>query len=133
MRTQVLKINVNNIRHEIEKDYFRYKDLFYRCLIVNLCVYNTFNHVILTSTIIEDSHYNQYLLYLAQKQATVNELVAEIDPVHAVSTFLDTQVYLEEFINMRHDANMVNLYSLTIDDTYNIVITNKQLKKNHAQ
>lgn len=133
MRTQVLKINVNNIRHEIEKDYFRYKDLFYRCLIVNLCIYNSMNNMILASTIIEDSHYNQYLLFLGQKQATLQEMIAEIDPVHAVSTFLDTQVYLEEFINLKHEHNLVNLYSLTIDDAYNIVITNKQLKRNHAQ
>lgn len=133
MKTQVLRINVNNMRQEIEKDYFRYKDVFYKCLIVNLCIYNSFNNFVLSSTIIDDSHYNQYLLYLANKQASLSELIAEIDPIHAVNTFLDTQVYLEEFVNMKHDANLINLYSLSIDDTYHIVITNKQLKRHHAQ
>ena len=132
MRTQVLKINVNNIRHEIERNYFHYKDLFYRCLIVNLCVYDTMSHKVLSSTIIEDSHYNQYLLYLAQRQASLQELINEIGPVHAVTTFLDTQLYVEEFLNMKHDDSMTNLYSLTIDDAYNIVITNKQLKRHYA-
>lgn len=132
MRTQVLKFNVNNIRQQIEQDYFRYKDLFYRCLIVNLCIYNTFNNQILASTIIEDSHYNQYLMYLAQKQASIPELISEIDPVHAASTFLDAQIYLEDFIDIKHDNALTNLYSLTIDDSFNVVVTNKQLKRHHA-
>lgn len=132
MRTQVLKINVVNMKHEIERDYFRYKELFYRCLIVNLCIYNTFTHNVLQSTIIEDGHYNQFLLYLGQKVCPVQELIAEIDPVHAATTFLDTNLYLEEFINVKHDDSMMNLYSLTIDDTYHIVITNKQIKRPHA-
>lgn len=133
MKTQVLKINVNNLKNEIEKDYFKYKDIFYRCLIVNLCIYNSFNNMVLHSTIVEDAQYNQFLLYLAQKQCSPQELIAEIDPVHAVTIFLDSNIYLEEFINTRHDNNMMNLYSLTIDDMYNIVITNKQIRRSHAQ
>lgn len=132
MRTQVLKINVVNLKHEIERDYFRFKELFYRCLVVNLCVYNTFHQNVLQSTIIEDGHYNQFLLFLTQKACSIPEMIAEIDPVHAASTFLDTNLYLEEFINMKHDPSLMNLYSLTIDDTYHIVITNKQIKRPHA-
>lgn len=132
MRTHVLKINMSNIGHQIEKNYFHYRDLFYRCLVVNLCVYDAMSHKVLSSTIIEDSHYNQYLLHLAQRQASLQELISEIDPTHAVTTFLDTQLYMEEFLNAKHDDTLSNLYSLTIDDMYNIVITNKQLKRHHA-
>jgi hypothetical protein len=133
MRSLTLKININHLRGDIDRDYFKFKDSFYKCLIVNLCIYNTFHGNILASSIIEDSHYNQYLLYLANRQSTMEELIAEIDPVHATTIFLDSNIYLEEFINTKHDANVMNLYSLTIDDTYNIVITNKQLKRHHAQ
>lgn len=133
MRTHVLKINVSNLKRDIENDYFRYKELFYRCLIVGLCVHNSFSRNVLHTTIIEDSHYNQFLMYLAQKVCSVQEMIAEIDPVHAATTFIDMNLYLDEFLHMKHDNELLNLYSLTIDDTYNIVITNKQIKRPHAQ
>lgn len=133
MRTYVQRINISNLKRQIDEDYFRYKELFHRCLVVSLCIYNSFNRNVLHSTIIEDSHYNQFLMYLAQKTCTVPEMIAEIDAVHAATTFLDMNIYLEEFINHRHDNNVLNLYSLTIDDTYHIVITNKQIKRSHAQ
>lgn len=129
MKTYQLKINVNNIKQEIEQNYFKYKDIFYKSLIVNLCIYNTFNKNILSNTIIDDSHYNQYLLYLANKQATVEELISEINHEFATNIFLDTNLYIEEFINMKHSDRYFNLYQLTIDDSYNIVITNKLIKK----
>jgi len=133
MRTFTLKINVNNIHKEIEKDFFKYKDVFYKALIANLCVYNTFNGLVLGSTIIEDSHYNQFLLFLMNKNATVKEVIDEIGSKNDVLLFLDTNMYVEEFISTKHDPNVINLYSLTIDDTYHIVINNKQIKRQHAQ
>ena len=134
MRTYVLKINVNNIHSEIQRDYFKYRDIFYKCLIVNLCICSKLTIENLhQSSIIEDSHYNQYLIYLINSNMTLEDLIKEIDPVYNVSIFTDTHIYLEEFINMKHNQSLLNVYSLTIDDAYNIVITNKQLRRHYAQ
>lgn len=130
MRTFTLKINMNNLKKDIEKDYFKYRDIFYRCLIVNLCIYSKLNpNLVLTTTIIEDSHYNQYLLNLINLNYSLEDMVKEIDPLYNVNVFIDTHVYLEEFITLKHNPNVMNIYSLTIDDTYNIVINNKQIRR----
>ncbi len=129
MRTFQLKINFNHIGGEIEKDYFKYRDLFYRCLVVNIHFYHLFHGSILGNTIMEDSHYNQYMLHLTSKGGDIQSMIKDIDITHNHSLFLDTQIYIEEFIKLKHDPNKINLYQLTIDDTYNIVITNKHLKR----
>lgn len=132
MRTYQLKINVNNLRAEIKKDYFKYRDIFYRCLIGNLSVYHQLYGQVLQNTIIEDSHYNQYLLYLVNRNMSLKEILAEIDTPYNLSIFMDTNVYFEEFIRMKHDSTKLNVYHLSIDDTYNIITTNKHLE-NHAK
>lgn len=130
MRTLTLKINVNNLREQIQRDYFKYRDLFYRCLVVNLCSTGRMTpQDLLSSTIIEDSHYNQHLLYLANSNLALQDMIKDLDPSENANLFIDTNIYFFEFFNSRHDPHRVNVYSLTIDDAYNIVITNKQLKR----
>lgn len=129
MHAYQLKINVNNLRKEIEKDYFKYRDIFFRCLIGNLCVYNQLYGNVVYNSIIEDSHYNQYLLYLVNRSASLEDILKEIDSPYNVSIFLDTNVYFEEFIRMKHNPKKLNNYQLTIDDMCNIVVTNMQLNR----
>lgn len=129
MRVAFLKINVNDVFNEIEEDYFKYKDIFYKCLIVNLIIYNSTKSFILNNVIIEDFFYNEYLKNLVARNLNLEQLIAEIDPIFAMSIFLDSNLYIEEFISSKHNDKAKNLYSLTIDEGYNIVITNKQLKK----
>lgn len=129
MRIVLLKINVNDVFKEIEEEYFKYRDTFYKCLIVNLIVFNSTKSLILHNVIIEDNYYNEYLKSLVARNLNLEQLIAEIDPIFAMSIFLDSNLYIEEFIQSKHDNNAKNLYSLTIDDGYNIVITNKQLRK----
>jgi hypothetical protein len=97
-------------------------------MIGNLCIYNQLYGTVLTTSLIEDSHYNQYLMYLANRQVTLEGIVAEIDSPYNLSVFLDTSIYFEEFIKYKHDPTKLNLYNLSIDDNYNIVVTNRQLK-----
>jgi len=133
MKTFTLRINVNNLRDEIEKDFFKFKDIFYKALIANLYAYDMFNSRILPNTIIEDSYYNQYLLFIISKNTTLREVINEIGFPYNTSIFLDMNLYIEEFINIKHNKNTLNLYSLTIDDTYHIVINNKQLKRRKGE
>lgn len=129
MRTFVLKINVNNLRREIDNNYFKFRDIFYKCLIVNLCIYHNLRTPILLNSVIEDSNYNQYLILMSAKQQFhLKEAVLEIDPAHNVNILLDMNLYLEEFINIKHTYTCLNVYSLTIDDDYQVVITLKHIK-----
>ena len=96
MRTFQLKINFNHIGGEIEKDYFKYRDLFYRCLVVNIHFYHLFHGSILGNTIMEDSHYNQYMLHLTSKGSDIQSMIKDIDITHNHSLFLDPQIYIEE-------------------------------------
>jgi hypothetical protein len=78
MRTETLKVNVNNIKREINSQYFKYRDMFYRMLVANICVYNYMNYNVLQNTIFEDSSYNQYFLYVANKRLSLEEILSEL-------------------------------------------------------
>lgn len=128
MRTHQLKINFNNLKHDIERDYFKFRDIFYRCLVANLAIFHITKQPLLHNTVLEDAHHNQLLHYLINKQASCEEIIAQISDLNYIQSFLDTNVYIEEFILLRHVGNVINLYDMSIDDSYNVVITNKQLK-----
>lgn len=129
MRTQVLKVNVNNLKKEINNNYFKYKDIFYKCLVVNLCLYSMTKRDITENVIIEDSVYQQYLSYLINKKCNLPELLQEIALESHISIFLDLSIYIDEFIDMKYNPLKFNLFSLTIDDNGYINVSNKTLKK----
>lgn len=129
MRTHVLKVNVNNLKREINNNYFKYKDIFYKCLVVNLCLYNITKGNILNNVIIEDSTYQQYLSYLINKKCMLPDLLEEIALEAQVHIFLDLTIYIDEFIDMKYNPNKFNLFSLSIDDNGYINIFNKTLRK----
>lgn len=129
MKTYELKINASNLKKEIEKDYFKYKDIYYKCLIGNLCLYNTLYGEVLSNTIIGESHYNQYLLNLINRPITLESILTEIDSPHNITIFLDTNIYIQEFITMKHQKNKLNVYSLDIDDLHRVTVLNKTLNR----
>lgn len=129
MRTHVLKVNVNNLKREINNNYFKYKDIFYKCLVVNLCLYNMTKYDILENVIIEDSTYQQYLSYLINKRCTLPELLQEIALETHTHIFLDLTIYIDEFIDMKYNSDKFNLFSLTIDDNGYINVFNKTIRK----
>lgn len=129
MRTQVLKVNVNNLKKEINNNYFKYKDIFYKCLVVNLCLYSMTKRDITENVIIDDSVYQQYLSYLINKKCNLPELLQEIALESHISIFLDLSIYIDEFIDMKYNPLKFNLFSLTIDDNGYINVSNKTLKK----
>jgi len=129
VRTHVLKVNVNNLKREINNNYFKYKDIFYKCLVVNLCLYNMTKGDILENVIVEDSIYQQYLSYLINKKCALPELLQEIALDTHTYIFLDLNIYIDEFIDMKYDAKKFNLFSLTIDDNGYINVFNKTIRK----
>lgn len=127
MKTESLRVNVINLKREIQKDYFKYKDIFYKCLIGNLCIYNQTHGLVLHNTIIDDGHYNQYLAYNINKQSTIEDILKDMDTPFNMYIFLDLQVYFEDFIRVKHNKAKLNIYHLTVDDGYNLVISNKTI------
>ena len=132
MKTHLLRINANNLRKEIHHDFFKYRDIFYKCLVANLAVYNQMYANVLSTTILEDAAYNQYLLSLVNRQASLEEILKDIDSPYIMSIFLDTQVNFEDFIRSYHSGKKLNVYQLTIDDQCHIYVTNKHLRIHHA-
>lgn len=129
MRTYHLKVNVNNIKRDINNHYFKYRDMFYRMLITNICIYNYMNYGLLQNTIIEESSYNQYFLHLANKQLSLDEILNELNIASELPLYMDISLYIEEFLQQKHSNTHINLYSLTISDDGYLVIENKQLSR----
>lgn len=132
MRTDSLKVNVNNIKREMNSQYFKYRDMFYRMLVANICIYNYMNYDALRNTIFEDSSYNQFFLYIANKRLSLEEILTELNIIQELPLYMDVSLYIEEFIQQKHSNNYVNVYSLTISDEGYLVIYNKRLDRINA-
>lgn len=129
MLTHSLKINLNNIKKDINKHYFKYRDIFYRILLTNICVYNTVNNNMLQNTIIEDSNYNQYFLYLISKQLSLKELLSELNIENELALYIDLSLYIDEFLQLKHSNDYINVYSIYITDDGYLIVYNKKLDK----
>lgn len=129
VKTHVLRINCNNLKKEVISDYFKYRDIFYRCLIVNICLFITTNRSLCNTIVIEDSYYNKYLEDLYKKQLNTSQMLEAADLSKHVDIFLDLNVYLEEFVRNKHDSSKLNIFNLTIDDNGYVAISNKKVIK----
>ena len=132
MRTDSLKVNVNNIKREMNSQYFKYRDMFYRMLVANICIYNYMNYDALRNTIFEDSSYNQFFLYIANKRLSLEEILSELNIIHELPLYMDVSLYIEEFIQQKHSNKHINVYSLTISDEGHLVVSNKKLDQVNA-
>ena len=130
MRTVTLKINYANLKEGIENDYFYYLDLFYKSFLVSLVIYSDNIKPIFYNTIIENEKYNYFLREVLEAQQRGEDIIELINPEHNITVLSDMSVYTVDFFTGKHNEKKANIYNLTIDDHYNVVITNKQVGKN---
>ena len=130
MRTVTLKINYANLKEGIENDYFYYLDLFYKSFLVSLVIYSNNIKPIFYNTIIESEKYNYFLREVLEAQQRGEDIIELINPEHNITVLSDMSVYTVDFFTGKHNEKKANIYNLTIDDHYNVVITNKQVGKN---
>lgn len=129
MKTHTLKININNFKKDITNHYFKYRDMYYRMLVTNICIYNYVNNQLLQNTVIEESSYNQYFLHLVNRQLNLTGLLSELNIENELPIYMDISIYIEEFLQIKHSNNHINLYSLTITDDGFLIIENKHLNR----
>jgi len=130
VRTVTLKINYANLKEGIENDYFHYLDLFYKSFLVSLVIYSNNIKPIFYNTIIENEKYNYFLREVLEAQQRGEDIIELINPKHNITVLSDMSVYTVDFFTGKHNEKKANIYNLTIDDHYNVVITNKQVGKN---
>ena len=130
MRTVTLKINYANLKEGIENDYFYYLDLFYKSFLVSLVIYSNNIKPIFYNTIIENEKYNYFLREVLEAQQRGEDIIELINPEHNITVLSDMSVYTVDFFTGKPNEKKANIYNLTIDDHYNVVITNKQVGKN---
>lgn len=128
MRTYVLRINFNNIRQEIEDNYFLYKDIFYKCFIVSVYLYYLNDRNIYKNIFIDNTHYWQYFTNSIDINKPVELMLYELGIDKYVDIFLSMNIYVDKFIDRKHKSGVLNIYSLDISDTYYLEIKNKQIK-----
>lgn len=130
MRSKSLKVNFNHIREHLKVDYFRYLDVFHKSFLATLIHFTTEDTPLVATTVMENSTYSQLLSEMHsahQRGSNILELFTDQDKF----ILIDIQVYLQEFLMSAHNFKEYNIYHLTIDPKYNLVITNKQLGR-HA-
>lgn len=122
-----LKINVAELSSDISNNYFKYRDIYYRCLVNCLYIYSIYRDNILPTSVIEEDKYNSYLTTLKSSIPTVEQLITQMNSTVEAYILTDIQVYLDDFIRMKHIKNKVNVYNLTIEDN-SVVVTIKNIK-----
>lgn len=132
MLASTIKINQRHIKDELNENYFYWLDVFHRCLAVSLVLHSNTKENILDSTILENAYYNQLLVDINKRFQNGSNIIEDINSKTALATFLDIQVYLEEFLETKHNKTGSNIYNLTIDHEHNVVITNKKLGKRYV-
>lgn len=131
MRMHTLKINQRHLKNELEEGFFYYLDVYHRCLAVSIIYHGIDDGDIVPSTIMENSHYNSLLRDMKERFRQGYNILEEIHSKYSLDIYMDTQIYLEEFLKAKHNKGMANVYSLTLDNKFNLVITNKQLGRRY--
>lgn len=124
MRTFNLKYSLGLLRPVIDSDYFMVVGALYKALVYNLAVYSLTVKPIVDTTIIDQPSYQPWFITMAT--TPMIPVIPRLLIPEAV--ILDMELYLSAFITDRHNRAMLNIYGLSIDDVYNIHITNKQIR-----
>lgn len=126
MRSKTLKINYNHMKNELLQDYFKYLDIFHKSFLVTLVYLTTPDTPLTLTSKLENAHYS-YLLTDMFNNHCKGENLLEIFTDKEKYLLVDLQVYLQEFLVKTHNFKAYNIYNLTIDHEYNLVITSKQM------
>lgn len=126
MNAYQVRINMNHMRHEVRQDFIGTKDVLTRCVIADLAIVH-YTMRPLDSIIMEDYGYNQ-LLRTALYQPSLEhsfELLGVIGQINSVA--LDIYAFIEEFIVKYHKPNKSCYVLVTIDSSYHLIITIKDI------
>lgn len=132
MRTYTLKINVNHLKKDIEKDYFKYRQMFFKALVVSVCINSVLYKDLVPFTVIEDEVYNQYFLQLASRAITEIDLLTELNTKEQLAIYFDILPYVEEFFNKHIDTQSyiaLNVLNIRINDDGWIEISSKRIRR----
>ncbi len=121
----------------IVSDYFNYKDLFWRAMLACLCLMEGDDYEPRKTAMIDDIYYTNVfsdMLSIINRGGTRNEVIAKAAEGVSLSlvpyfnyVLADLSIYLVDTVKRYHVTNTVNIYSLSIDDKYNVVIAIRQL------
>lgn len=124
MRTFTLKYSIGLLKPAIDDDYFLAIDTMYKAMAFNLAVYSLTVKFIADTTIIDQPIIQQWFQGLGVDAGIPTIPRLSVPP----SVILDMGLYLTEFVTARHNSGMLNIYGLSVDDAYNLQITNKQTR-----
>lgn len=127
MRLKTLRINYNHLKDEITKDYFLYLDAFHKAFLVSLIYANTELTPTVPTSILENHYYNHMLSELHHAHLRGENLLGAIHDTMGPHLFSDMDVYLGEFLTKHHEYKTANIYTLTVDNKFNVEITRKVL------
>ncbi len=125
MHEHILSINIAHLQEGINRNFFEFRDVFYRCLIAALWSHNNPNAHTGTQIAIDDQSYNQ-LLHELLHYSGYTALSHCLTTTQAISVYQDLSVYLQEFIEQRQRSDRYNIYCVDIVPGHKLIVKNKQ-------
>lgn len=129
MNERILKINYVHLKGDIETNYLGVLDTLYKTMAMILNNYdNNISH--LSNLVLENEKYHQLFGDLDSVTTPTSIVPNSKDYTSKIASIvLDMQIPLERLVFTRHNNNLENIYSLTIDSDYHCVITLKQFRR----
>ena len=128
MRIHTLKLNYNHLKREIEFDYINMRQVFYTGFVLCMAYLDGGTYRYLNNAIVEDAGFRHL------PSEIMGILSAGISPFDRLglgnypNLIQDMIVYLDEFMVKHHHPHLLNIYDLTLDEKFNIVISIKQVR-----
>ena len=126
-----LVINYASMKPSIEGNYLLCLDNMYRCLTVALGI-KTIESIDVDTVFIENAYYAGLLRDVKAAQLGGRNPLELLGESSNAFLYLDMSLYLDNWILKNHSDSKTNVYSVTIDHKYNVVIKLKQFGRRHV-
>lgn len=127
MRQSNVKVNLNHIKREVLTDYFKYRDAFYKCFIINLVLYGQTVRPILPNSLIEDTGYHQLFVDITSGLIPIDRVLNDIAIPNAGHMLADLNIYTSNLFDHHHKDNQLNVYRMHFKPDGHLILENFHL------
>lgn len=131
MKLYKQSVNLNNIKKELNKKYFLYKEVLNKFLVLYLYNSQIFSPYINSNIMFEEASNQQLYNYLLSKSLNHKQLFVELNLENYIYLYLDFSLYIESLFRDNYsNNNSLYLLGLNIEDNGYVVIYLRELLGN---
>lgn len=125
-KTCTIKINIAKHGDKICQNYLGIRDIYVSAMLLGMAIYSKTHDVDVSTMSFEGLSDKELALFnQAFAMSNLKDVLSTVEVKH-IHAYLDIAPYIDEFLGKHHREDCSNIYHLTIDGNYDLVITNKR-------